>query len=79
MGDAQRLLRIEEESPLFSLGTTEAYKKDDEQKERTEWHPAKRGIVFFGKLAEIAGEYLSNGLHFFQVAQKRSDARLPKS
>jgi single-stranded DNA-binding protein len=41
------------------LGTTESYTRDCEQKERTQWHPAKGGIVFFGKLAEIAGEYLS--------------------
>ena len=31
--------------------------KDDEQKERTEPH----NVVFFGELAEIAGEYLSKG------------------
>ena len=34
----------------FSLGTTDAYMKAGEQKERTEWH----NVVFFGKLAEIA-------------------------
>ena len=41
----------------FSLGTTESYTKNGEQKERTEWH----NVVFFGRLAEIAGEYLSKG------------------
>jgi hypothetical protein len=30
--------------------------KDSEQKKRKEWH----NVVFFRKLAEIAGEYLSN-------------------
>jgi single-strand DNA-binding protein len=45
----------------FSLGTTESYTKDGEQKERTEWH----NVVFFGKLAEIAGEYLSKGSNVY--------------
>ncbi len=45
----------------FSLGTTESFTKDGEQKERTEWH----SVVFFGKLAEIAGEYLSKGSNVY--------------
>lgn len=45
----------------FSLGTTESYTKDGEQKERTEWH----NVVFFGKLADIAGEYLSKGSNIY--------------
>ena len=45
----------------FSLGTNESYTKDGEQKERTEWH----NVVFFGKLAEIAGEYLSKGSNIY--------------
>jgi single-strand DNA-binding protein len=45
----------------FSLGTTESFTKDGEQKERTEWH----NVVFFGKLAEIAGEYLSKGSNVY--------------
>jgi single-strand DNA-binding protein len=40
------------------LATTDRYKdKSGEQQERTEWHR----VVFFGKLAEIAGEYLKKG------------------
>ena len=41
----------------FNIATTEYYLKGGEQVERTEWHR----IVFFGKLAVIAGEYLSKG------------------
>ena len=41
-----------------SVATNESWKdKNGEQQERTEWHRVK----FFGKLAEIAGEYLKKG------------------
>jgi len=42
-----------------SLATTESWKDRDsgERQEKTEWHR----IVFFGRLAEIAGEYLKKG------------------
>jgi single-strand DNA-binding protein len=45
----------------FSLGTTEFYKKEGEQEERTEW----QNVVFFGRLAETAGEYLSKGSNVY--------------
>ena len=41
-----------------SVATTDKWKdKSGEAQERTEWHR----IAFFGKLAEIAGEYLKKG------------------
>ncbi len=49
----------------LSLATSEKWKDktSGEQKEKTEWHR----IVLFGKLAEIAGQYLKKGaLVFFQ-------------
>lgn len=43
----------------ISIATTESYKDKNsgEKKEITEWHR----IVFFNRLAEIAGEYLKKG------------------
>jgi len=41
-----------------SIATTEVWKdKNGEKQERTEWHR----VAFFGRLAEIAGEYLKKG------------------
>lgn len=42
----------------FSVATSESWNdKDGGKKEKTEWHK----IVMFGKLAEIAGKYLTKG------------------
>lgn len=42
----------------LSVATSEKWKdKSGNKQERTEWHR----VVIFGKLAEIAGEYLSKG------------------
>jgi len=42
----------------FSVATTDSWKdKNGQKQERTEWHR----ISMFGKLAEIAGEYLKKG------------------
>lgn len=44
------------------LATSESYKdKGGNKQEKTEWHR----LVFFGKLAEIAGEYLVKGSHVY--------------
>ena len=41
-----------------SIATTDKWKdKNGEMQEKTEWHR----VAFFGKLAEIAGEYLKKG------------------
>ena len=42
----------------ITMATTDSWKdKNGEKQEKTEWHR----IAFFGKLAEIAGEYLKKG------------------
>jgi single-strand DNA-binding protein len=43
----------------ISVATTDSWrdKESGEQQERTEWHR----VVFFGRLAEIVGEYLRKG------------------
>jgi single-strand DNA-binding protein len=43
----------------FSLATSESWKDKNsgDQKEQTEWHR----VVIFGKLAEIAGQYVKKG------------------
>ena len=46
----------------FSLATSEKFKnKEGEWEERTEWH----NVTLWGRLAEIAGEYLAKGKTVF--------------
>lgn len=47
----------------LSLATSEKWKdkQTGEQKEKTEWHR----VVIFGKLAEVAGEYLRKGSNVY--------------
>ena len=53
------------------LATSEAWtdKQSGEKQERTEWHRVK----LFGKLAEIAGEYLAKGRQVYIEGSLRTD------
>jgi len=53
------------------VATSEAWKdkQTGEQQERTEWHRVK----FFGRLAEIAGEYLKKGSQVYVEGKLRTE------
>lgn len=54
----------------ITIATSEGWKdkQSNEMKERTEWH----NVVFFGKLAEIAGEYLKKGSQVYVEGSLRT-------
>ena len=54
----------------FSLATTDSWKDKStgERKELTEWHR----VSFFGKLAEIAGQYLKKGSQVYVEGSLRT-------
>ena len=53
----------------ISVATTETWKdKAGEKQEKTEWHR----VAFFGKLAEIAGEYLKKGSQVYVEGRLRT-------
>jgi len=54
----------------LSIATSEQWrdKQTGEKKEQTEWHR----VVIFGKLAEVAGEYLSKGSQVYIEGQLRT-------
>ncbi len=53
----------------ISVATTGTWKdKSGEKQERTEWHR----VAFFGKLAEIAGEYLKKGSQVYVEGSLRT-------
>jgi single-strand DNA-binding protein len=53
------------------VATSESWKdkQSGEQQERTEWHR----VEFFGRLAEIAGEYLKKGRQVYIEGKLRTD------
>jgi single-strand DNA-binding protein len=55
----------------ISIATSESWKdkQTGEKQERTEWHRIK----FFGRLAEIAGEYLKKGQQVYIEGSLRTD------
>lgn len=54
----------------ITLATSESWrdKQSGEQKEKTEWHR----VVFFNKLAEVAGEFLAKGSPVYIEGQIRT-------
>lgn len=54
----------------LSLATSDTWKDKNtgEQRELTEWHR----VVIFGKLAEIAGEYLQKGSQIYIEGQQKT-------
>jgi len=52
----------------ISLATNESWKKDGEKQEVTDWH----NIVLWGKIAEIAAEYLSKGSRVYVEGKIRT-------
>lgn len=54
----------------ISVATSESWKdKEGNKQEKTEWHR----IVFFSKLAEIAGEYLKKGSQVYVEGKLRTN------
>ena len=55
----------------ISVATSESWKdkQTGETKDRTEWH----NVVFFGRLAEIAGEYLRKGSQVYIEGSLRTN------
>ncbi len=61
----------------ITIATSEQWKdkQTGEQKERTEWHR----VVFFGRLAEIVGEYLKKGSQIYVEGSLRTNKWQDKS
>lgn len=65
-----RYLPSSEQVTSISVATTENWKdKSGEKQEQTEWHRC----VFFGKLAEIAGQYLKKGSQVYVEGRIRTN------
>jgi len=61
----------------ISIATTESWKdkQSGERQDRTEWH----NVVFFGRLAEIAGEYLKKGAQVYVEGSLNTEKWTDKS
>lgn len=61
----------------ISIATTESWKDRNtgQQQERTEWHR----VVFFGRLAEIAGQYLKKGSQVYVEGSLRTNKYTDKN
>lgn len=55
----------------ISIATSESWtdKQTGQKQERTEWHK----VTFFGRLAEVAGEYLKKGRQVYVEGSLRTD------
>lgn len=73
VGDEPRIIQTQSNTAMasFSLATTErGYQKQDGTRveDRTEWH----NVVFFGKPAEIIGQYVHKGTSLFVQGKMRT-------
>lgn len=61
----------------ISIATTDSWKDKNtgERQDRTEWH----NVVFFGRLAEIAGEYLKKGAQVYVEGSLNTEKWTDKS
>jgi single-strand DNA-binding protein len=78
LGKDPELRSFPDGSPVcnISVACTEKYKdKQGEQKEVTEWV----NVVFFGKLAEIAGEYLRKGSSVYLEGKLKTEKYTDKN
>lgn len=54
----------------FSLATSERFKRGEDWQERTEWHR----ITLYGKLAEIARDYVKKGDRLYVQGRLQTDS-----
>jgi single-strand DNA-binding protein len=54
----------------ISLATNDRFKQGEEWKDRTEWH----SVLFYGRLAEIARDYLRKGSKVYVEGRIRTDS-----
>ena len=72
LGDKPEIRYTPDGKPVatVSLATTETWKDKNtgEKKEATEWHR----LVFWGKLAEVVGEYLGKGSQIYVEGRNKT-------